>query len=198
VPSGADPCHCERSEATQFLNSGLDCFFAVALRKEACHARRLHRQIGGECRLNGGERPRRRDVDAASLRHLPLERRRRALDAVETTVRRLRLCGRGASARFGHGLVRAGGEGRDAPAARWSALRHAHYRGRQDVASFSRRAAAARRIRSDLPHGLDVDASGTRLAIGSTTGALWTSGDAGESWRLVNAHLPPVYAVRLY
>jgi photosystem II stability/assembly factor-like uncharacterized protein len=47
-------------------------------------------------------------------------------------------------------------------------------------------------------HGLDVDASGTRLAMGSTTGALWTSEDFGESWRLVNAHLPPVYAVRLY
>ena len=46
-------------------------------------------------------------------------------------------------------------------------------------------------------HGLDVDESGTRLAMGSTTGALWTSDDAGESWRLLNAHQPPVYAVRL-
>jgi photosystem II stability/assembly factor-like uncharacterized protein len=45
-------------------------------------------------------------------------------------------------------------------------------------------------------HGLDVDATGTRLAMGSTTGALWTSDDAGESWTLVNAHLPPIYSVQ--
>ena len=47
-------------------------------------------------------------------------------------------------------------------------------------------------------HGLDVDATGTRLAMGSTTGSLWVSEDAGEDWQLVNAHLPPIYAVRLY
>jgi len=34
--------------------------------------------------------------------------------------------------------------------------------------------------------------------MGSTTGGLWASDDAGESWRLINAHLPPIYAVRLY
>ena len=45
-------------------------------------------------------------------------------------------------------------------------------------------------------HGLDVDSTGTQLAMGSTTGALWTSGDGGDSWQLVNAHLPPIYAVR--
>jgi hypothetical protein len=45
-------------------------------------------------------------------------------------------------------------------------------------------------------HGLDVDQSGARLAMGSTTGALWTSDDGGERWELVNAHLPPIYAVR--
>ena len=45
-------------------------------------------------------------------------------------------------------------------------------------------------------HGLEVDESGERLAMGSTTGALWTSDDGGRSWELVNAHLPPVYAVR--
>ena len=45
-------------------------------------------------------------------------------------------------------------------------------------------------------HGLDVDSTGTQLAMGSTTGGLWASGNAGESWQLVNAHLPPVYAVR--
>ena len=47
-------------------------------------------------------------------------------------------------------------------------------------------------------HGLDVDAEGRRLAMGSTTGSLWTSDNAGEAWQLINAHLPPVYAVRLY
>jgi hypothetical protein len=46
-------------------------------------------------------------------------------------------------------------------------------------------------------HGLDVDPTGTHLAMGSTTGALWTSADAGERWQLVNGHLPPIYAVRL-
>ncbi|NLP60744.1 WD40/YVTN/BNR-like repeat-containing protein [Paraburkholderia sacchari] len=45
-------------------------------------------------------------------------------------------------------------------------------------------------------HGLVVDDSGTRLAMGSTTGALWTSSDGGENWRLVSAHLPPIYCVR--
>jgi hypothetical protein len=47
-------------------------------------------------------------------------------------------------------------------------------------------------------HGLDVDATGTQLAMGSTTGSLWVSENAGEDWQLVNAHLPPIYAVRLY
>jgi photosystem II stability/assembly factor-like uncharacterized protein len=46
-------------------------------------------------------------------------------------------------------------------------------------------------------HGLDVDPTGTRLVMGSTTGALWVSDNAGERWQLVNAHLPPIYAVRL-
>ncbi|MGZ2749167.1 WD40/YVTN/BNR-like repeat-containing protein [Burkholderia stagnalis] len=45
-------------------------------------------------------------------------------------------------------------------------------------------------------HGLAVDGTGTRLAMGSTTGGLWTSDDGGESWHLVSAHLPPVYCVR--
>ena len=47
-------------------------------------------------------------------------------------------------------------------------------------------------------HGLDVDDNGARLAMGSTTGSLWVSDNAGEDWSLVNAHLPPIYAVRLY
>jgi hypothetical protein len=45
-------------------------------------------------------------------------------------------------------------------------------------------------------HGLAVDGSGTRLAMGSTTGGLWVSEDEGDSWQTVPARLPPVYAVR--
>jgi hypothetical protein len=45
-------------------------------------------------------------------------------------------------------------------------------------------------------HGLDVDASGERLAMGSTTGALWVSDNAGDAWQCVSQHLPPIYAVR--
>ena len=44
-------------------------------------------------------------------------------------------------------------------------------------------------------HGLAIDATGTRLAMGSTTGGLWTSNDGGESWRELSAHLPPIYHV---
>jgi hypothetical protein len=44
-------------------------------------------------------------------------------------------------------------------------------------------------------HALAVDGSGSRLAMGSTTGNLWTSTDAGESWRLLSAHMPPIAAV---
>jgi photosystem II stability/assembly factor-like uncharacterized protein len=45
-------------------------------------------------------------------------------------------------------------------------------------------------------HALDVDASGRRLAFGSTTGSLWTTDDAGDNWTCVSTHLPPIYAVR--
>lgn len=45
-------------------------------------------------------------------------------------------------------------------------------------------------------HALDVDDSGSVLAMGSTTGGLWLSEDGGESWRTLSAHLPPIYAVR--
>lgn len=47
-----------------------------------------------------------------------------------------------------------------------------------------------------LRHALDVDATGERLAFGSTTGSLWVSENGGDSWAHVSAHLPPVYAVR--
>lgn len=45
-------------------------------------------------------------------------------------------------------------------------------------------------------HALAVDASGDRLAIGSTSGGLWLSDDGGDSWRAPPARLPPIYAVR--
>lgn len=45
-------------------------------------------------------------------------------------------------------------------------------------------------------HGLDIDGAGKLLAMGSTTGSLRVSDSGGEYWALVNAHLPPIYAVR--
>ena len=45
-------------------------------------------------------------------------------------------------------------------------------------------------------HALDVDASGEVLALGSTTGGLWISTDAGDTWTTVSSHLPPIHAVR--
>ena len=44
-------------------------------------------------------------------------------------------------------------------------------------------------------HALDIDASGERLAIGSTTGNLWTSDHGGERWRHLAGHLPPIAQV---
>ena len=45
-------------------------------------------------------------------------------------------------------------------------------------------------------HALDVDGRGETLAFGSTTGSLWVSEDAGDSWKAAAEHLPPVYCVR--
>lgn len=45
-------------------------------------------------------------------------------------------------------------------------------------------------------HGLAVDDSGTHLLMGSTTGHLWASDDAGDSWQSVADNLPPIYALR--
>ncbi len=44
-------------------------------------------------------------------------------------------------------------------------------------------------------HGLVVDDTGARLAMGSTTGGAWVSEDDGDSWSVLPARLPPVYAV---
>lgn len=46
-------------------------------------------------------------------------------------------------------------------------------------------------------HALDVDESGKVLVFGSTTGNLWISEDAGDSWTHVQGHLPPIYSVRI-
>lgn len=46
-------------------------------------------------------------------------------------------------------------------------------------------------------HALTVGVDGRTLAMGSTTGSLWLSADAGESWRLLSAHLPPIAQVSL-
>jgi hypothetical protein len=45
-------------------------------------------------------------------------------------------------------------------------------------------------------HGLDVSADGQALAMASTTGGLWVSASAGESWHCVSRDLPPVAALR--
>jgi hypothetical protein len=44
-------------------------------------------------------------------------------------------------------------------------------------------------------HGLAVDGSGERLAMGSTTGGLWISEDGGDRWAGLPARLPPVAQV---
>jgi hypothetical protein len=46
-------------------------------------------------------------------------------------------------------------------------------------------------------HGLALGADGRTLLMGSTTGGLWGSSDAGDSWQIVSLHLPPIYAVRI-
>lgn len=61
-------------------------------------------------------------------------------------------------------------------------------------------------LRSGLPqqhcyelvyrHGLDVDASGQRLLMGTTTGSLWAGEAGGERWLEVSRGLPPIYALR--
>ena len=45
-------------------------------------------------------------------------------------------------------------------------------------------------------HSLEVDASGEVLAMGSTTGSLWVSEDAGEHWAAVAPNLPPIHFTR--
>lgn len=46
-------------------------------------------------------------------------------------------------------------------------------------------------------HALDVSADGQTLMMGSTTGHLWASGDAGEHWQMVAGNLAPIASVRI-
>jgi hypothetical protein len=45
-------------------------------------------------------------------------------------------------------------------------------------------------------HALAIDDSGDQLAIGSTTGGLWTTDNQGDTWKEVPVRLPPIHAVR--
>ncbi len=45
-------------------------------------------------------------------------------------------------------------------------------------------------------HGLDIDETGDRLAMGSSTGGLWTTDNGGDSWDCVSTNLPQIYCVR--
>jgi photosystem II stability/assembly factor-like uncharacterized protein len=48
----------------------------------------------------------------------------------------------------------------------------------------------------DLVYRHALDLRGESLAMGSTTGNLFTSTDRGASWTCVSHHLPPIYSVR--
>jgi photosystem II stability/assembly factor-like uncharacterized protein len=45
-------------------------------------------------------------------------------------------------------------------------------------------------------HALAVAGDGRTLLMGSTTGGLWASDDAGDHWQAVSLNLPPIAAVR--
>lgn len=45
-------------------------------------------------------------------------------------------------------------------------------------------------------HGLDIDATGDRLIMGSSTGSLWGSDNGGDVWKCITPHLPQIYCVR--
>jgi hypothetical protein len=45
-------------------------------------------------------------------------------------------------------------------------------------------------------HGLDVSADGQTLALGTTTGGLWVSANAGENWQGVSRDFPPIAALK--
>ena len=45
-------------------------------------------------------------------------------------------------------------------------------------------------------HGLAIALDGEQLAMGSTTGNVWTTNDQGDSWHLLSHTLAPVYCVK--
>ncbi len=45
-------------------------------------------------------------------------------------------------------------------------------------------------------HALDIDATGNRLALGSSTGSLWITENGGAAWNCLSTHLPQIYCVR--
>jgi len=47
-------------------------------------------------------------------------------------------------------------------------------------------------------HAFEVDDSGDRLVMGSTTGNLWISEDQGNTWTTISTHLPPIYCTRFH
>ncbi len=47
-------------------------------------------------------------------------------------------------------------------------------------------------------HCLDIDAKGTTLAFGSTTGNLWVSENQGDNWQQISSTLPPIYCTRFF
>ena len=53
----------------------------------------------------------------------------------------------------------------------------------------------SRKRRAEEQQAFDFDATGERLAMGSTTGGLWVSEDQGGRWQEVTHTLPPIYAV---
>ena len=104
------------------------------------------------------------------------------LHADQAAGRRFRLCRGGASERSEDRVARAGDQGRAAHAARRRHVRASHPRRRRDLAGAARRpAAAATPSTSSIATGSTWMQSGTRLAMGSTTGALWVSDDGGEA-----------------
>ena len=44
-------------------------------------------------------------------------------------------------------------------------------------------------------HGLAVADDGRTLLMGSTTGGLWLSEDAGDNWQTISTTMPPIYAL---
>lgn len=69
--------------------------------------------------------------------------------------------------------------------------------GGQTVESLSRGLPSDKAYDLIYRHGLAVNATGETLAMGSTTGSLWVSENAGDDWLQLSAHLPPVYCLQI-